>query len=222
MQNNQFTLPNLSPLIRATEKWLLLDSPLLIQAWLANDGGKLVYSEEKPDTVFCSVLLVENLDTVETPMKFPTCYVEWPSGRHALVYPTAWMENPPLIGRIFSSGTWDCYTLVVDYMKRELGADMLPLAETLTNVQNAFIENSAFEVNEELGKWEQVVIPQPGDGILFSMTVGAMSPERANHCGVYLGETFLHHLPARASCEEIFNTAWKNKVVAFMRYTGNG
>lgn len=222
MDETHFYLPNLSPLIRATDQWLKMDDPLKAQAWLANNAGKLSYETEKPESVFCKVLVTENLETVEIPAETPTCYVEWPSGKHVLLYPTSWLETPPLLGRVFQSGKWDCYTLVKDYIKRELGADMLPLAETLVNVQNAFIQNSTFEANEELGSWERVILPQPGDGILFSLTSTSMSPERANHCGVYLGETFLHHLPSRASCEEAFDDAWKNKVVAYMRYMGNG
>jgi cell wall-associated NlpC family hydrolase len=73
-----------------------------------------------------------------------------------------------------------------------------------------------------MDRWERVVIPQPGDGILFAMTQDDdHTPGAANHAGVYLGDGhFLHHCANRLSCAVTLDAFWRARVAAFMRWKG--
>jgi cell wall-associated NlpC family hydrolase len=164
------------------------------------------------------VLLPANASVSE-----PVVEVEWPSGRHQLLLPTRWDPGgAPYEGRPYQLGRFDCYSLVRDWMARERGIAMEPLTDSPTRLANQMLTDGAFVTNPEIDRWERVVIPQAGDGILFAMTqdddhtLGV-----ANHAGVYLGDgRFLHHFTNRLSCAVTLDAFWRARVAAFMRWKG--
>jgi hypothetical protein len=211
-------LSNLGPLIRASEIWAETPSESL---WLENDHGKMKLSTTRPTNFFAKLakveILAENVeDTGEILVE-----VEWPSGRHQLIIPPGWEEGEaPYEGRPYSLGEMDCYSLVRDWMGREKGIQMDPITDSLERLSNELLTDGAFITNSEVGRWERVVIPQPGDGILFAMTQNdPHSAGVANHSGIYLGDgRFLHHFANRLSCEERLDEFWKSRVASFMRH----
>lgn len=216
----QFQLHNLGPLIEASDIWAQNPNAVL---WLAfePDTGRIRLTRSDPgDQVhFADLRLLPTFNIEPNPSPRTTVYVEWPAGRHKLVTPNSWTPDAPYIGRPYQLGTFDCYTLVRDWMRRERGIDMDYLTESADRLVNEWLTDGAFETNSELHKWDRVVNPQPGDGILFAMTTNG--PARANHAGVYLGNgQFLHHFPNRASTVSPLDEQWRARVAAYMRHNG--
>jgi proteasome lid subunit RPN8/RPN11 len=120
----------------------------------------------------------------------------------------------PLVGRPFSHGVLDCYTLVRDFYARELGI-MLP------------------DFQREDGWWDRggdlymqhfreagcapITGPmQRGDIILM-----AIRSRVANHAAVYLGDGLvLHHLYGRLSSRDVYGGMWKEKTMLVVRHKG--
>lgn len=206
-------LSNVSPLIEASEIWAQHpDRPL----WLAYDGaGHVRLASEAPARLFARIEKVKALDESAV-VDVPTVHLEWPSGRNRLILPAAWDDLAPYEGRPYELRRFDCYTLVRDWMKRERGIDMGFLTEDPRRM-SAWTTEGAFIDNPEMAKWERVVIPARGDGILFAMDRSGSGA--ASHCGVYLGDgTFLHHFFGRASVVEPMDDFWRSRVTAYMRH----
>jgi len=210
-------LNDLSPLIQASDYWVTDSSRVL---WLQAIEGKISVVSTEPAVVYAEVRTISNLANVTSDVAVTTVFVEWPSGKHVMVLPTSWETAAPYEGRPYSLGTYDCYTLVCDWMLRERGVTMKKIVDTPERLTNQWLSDSVFVTNEEITSWDRVVAPQVGDGILFSMGKRSVdSTNSANHCGIYLADNkFLHHFPNRASCIQAFDQSWKSKVVSYMRY----
>ena len=212
----QHELQDLSPLIAASEYWAEDPSRPL---WLRHEAGRISLALTAPQSLFAHLRKVSDLGAVTDDLSEPTVFVEWPSGRHRLHLPPSWDTAAPYEGRPYVLGQYDCYTIVRDWMARERGHEMVMLTDTPERLVNQWLTDGVFVTNPELHRWERVIVPQAGDGILFSLSRrDEDSPNRANHCGVYLGDgRFLHHFPNRASCIQDFDARWRSWVVSFMR-----
>jgi cell wall-associated NlpC family hydrolase len=213
-------LTNLSPLIAASEAWV---QNAAHQFWLANDAGKAKLVETRPQRLFAHLARTSMLSPADSSVSEPVVEVEWPSGRHQLLLPTRWDPGgAPYEGRPYQLGRFDCYSLVRDWMARERGIVMEPLTDSPARLANQMLTDGAFVTNPEIDRWERVVIPQAGDGILFAMTQDEdHTPGAVNHAGVYLGDgRFLHHFANRLSCAVTLDAFWHARVAAFMRWKG--
>jgi hypothetical protein len=211
-------LSNLGPLIAASEIWIDKPGQTL---WLENHKGKMRLATIKPQKLFANLSKVYTFAESAGDIEEILVEVEWPSGRHQLILPSSWADgNAPYTGRPYSLGEMDCYTLVRDWMRREKGIQMDPITDSLERLSNELLTDGAFITNSEVGRWDRVVMPQPGDGILFAMTQhDEHSAGLVNHSGIYLGDgRFLHHFANRISCEEVLEDFWKSRVASFMRY----
>jgi cell wall-associated NlpC family hydrolase len=221
-------LSNLGPLIAASEAWV--ENPAR-GFWLANDRGRMTLASTEPTQLFANIAKVDQLtpqsdlalDARCAELTDPLLEVEWPSGRHQLLLPTRWAtDSAPYEGRPYILSRFDCYSLVRDWMARERGIVMEPLTDSPARLANQMLTDGAFVTNPEMDRWERVVIPQAGDGILFAMTQDDdHTPGAANHAGVYLGDgRFLHHFANRLSCAVTLDAVWRARVAAFMRWKG--
>ena len=126
-----------------------------------------------------------------------------------VVYTPEYNRNP-LLGREYSFGENDCYSLVRDYYKQELNIEL-----PTTVFEDDWWEkglNYFDDLFESFG-FEKVDTLQKNDLIFFKMM--AQVP---NHCGVYLGEDlFLHHAVNRLSCRESINSVWRKYIVGYYR-----
>lgn len=130
-----------------------------------------------------------------------------------------WIEpcgyQSELIGRPFVYGVHDCYTLVLDYYRRELGITLKHYPRNdqygwWNEGQNLYIERFI-----ESG-FVDVEQPAPGDVIL--MQVESPVP---NHLAIYLGDDLmLHHLVRQLSRRDVFGGYWMKHTVKFLRYRG--
>ena len=148
----------------------------------------------------------------------PWLIVAVPSGEFHIFRPCGY--EAPLTGRQFCYGVLDCYTLMQDWYRRELGIELPPppLAAAKPGwwkrgpngepPQDLYMQGFAgagFERVEEL---------RAGDVILIQLQADV-----ANHCAVYLGDqTILHHVWGRLSCREAWGGYWLKHARAFVRY----
>lgn len=121
----------------------------------------------------------------------------------------------PLIGRKFSHGILDCYSLVRDYYREEMGIDLPNFDrrdEWWNNGQNLYMENFA-----NCG-FEPIKGPiEVGDIIL--MQIRSPVP---NHAAVYIGNgQILHHQVNRLSSRDLYSGYFQEITRVIIRYKGN-
>jgi cell wall-associated NlpC family hydrolase len=131
------------------------------------------------------------------------------------------VETPPLIGREFrhgpvgSDGKGDCYALVRDWYKINMG---LELPEYPRDNQWWDTGEDMYRANFAASGFEPISLEriQIGDGILAHVLSNV-----PNHAGVYVGNgLILHHLPNRLSREEPL-MRWKNLITHVLRPPSN-
>ena len=125
------------------------------------------------------------------------------------VYTPEYNRNP-FVGREYSFGENDCYSLVRDYYREKLDINLATTIFEDDWWEKGF--NYFDDLFEPFG-FEKVDTLQENDVIVFRMM--AQVP---NHCGVYLGEDlFLHHAVNRLSCRESINSVWRKYIVGYYR-----
>lgn len=144
-----------------------------------------------------------------TGLKWYICSV--PTGSWFEFFPTHY--RAPLVGREFSHGVLDCYSLIRDYYKDVLNIEIPDFDrdfEWWEKGQNLYLENFSkagfFEVSlKELGEHD-VVLMQIHSNVV-------------NHGGVYIGnDTMLHHLSGRLSSREVFAGYYRKHCIKVLRH----
>lgn len=120
-----------------------------------------------------------------------------------------------LIGREFSYGTLDCWTLVQDWFQRERGIDLAG-----HDTRDGWWERGEDWYMKNYKDWGFIKIDpddlQEGDLILMQIR----SPV-ANHAAVYIGNTqIIHHLYGRLSSRDVYGGYWREVTRATLRYVG--
>ena len=106
--------------------------------------------------------------------------------------------KPPLIGREYSWGSLDCWTLVRDWYKEEWDLD---LPDWPRPTKDNWDKAPQFDELYEQAGFRQVSIRklQVGDALLM-----AMGSNYLNHVAVYVGDQYvLHHLTGRLSSRDL-------------------
>lgn len=121
---------------------------------------------------------------------------------HCTIEPCGY--EAPLVGREFSFGVNDCYTVIRDFYRRELGQE-LPDFERHDKFwergEDLYMDNFQKAGFEPVTSGEM----QVGDVVLMQI----QSPI-ANHGGVYLGEgKMLHHMYGQLSTRVVYGGYWK-------------
>lgn len=119
----------------------------------------------------------------------------------------------PLVGREFHHGVLDCFTLIRDYYKRELGITLHDYERTdgwWDRGENLYMKNLEAEGFYRI---------DPKDirkGDMIVMQIRAPEP---NHAGVYLGDgLFLHHLYGRLSSRDVYGGYWSEVTRIVVRH----
>lgn len=119
----------------------------------------------------------------------------------------------PLIGREFSHGILDCYTLIKDYYAKELGIilkDYDRSWEWWNNGGNLYLDNFT---NEGF-----VTIPEQ-DIEKHDVVLLQVRSHVPNHGGVYLGDNvILHHPMGRLSGRDVYGGYWKKHTTHVIRH----
>lgn len=142
--------------------------------------------------------------------KLPWVIVNWPTGVIKEFQPTGYQA--PLVGRVFTHGVLDCYTLIRDFYKQELLID-LPDFEREDDwwkkgqdlYRKHFAEAGFFVIEKGLRK-----------GDLCLMQLGS---DTTNHGAVYLGDgLILHHPMNRLSGRDVYGGFWQSITTLFLRH----
>lgn len=120
----------------------------------------------------------------------------------------------PYVGRPYSYGAFDCYSIVRDFYKREYGikiGDYPRVVNFAEKGMNFFGENWAKEGFVQIVDEE----PQPGDVFLIQST----SCGFPSHVAIYLGdETILHHMHGRLSKRDVYGGYWLKHTTHHLRH----
>lgn len=134
-----------------------------------------------------------------------------PSEAWASIEPAGYVA--PLVGREWSHGVLDCYSLVRDWFRIERSVELPNFArfdDWWKRGENLYLANFAqagFEVIDPTGL-------QPGD--CFLMQVASPVP---NHAAVYLGDgLILHHLQGRLSSRDVYGGYWQKVTTHVLRH----
>lgn len=119
----------------------------------------------------------------------------------------------PLVGRSWSHGTLDCYSLIRDYYKEILSIDLPDFErefEWWLRGDNLYLENfekaGFYQVSAESIREHDVVLMQ------------VMSPV-INHGAVFIGDDkILQHLHRRLSSRDTYGGYWKKHTVKVIRH----
>ena len=121
----------------------------------------------------------------------------------------------PLKGRMWCHGVLDCYSLIRDWYKQERNIDLpdFPrLDDWWHKGENLYVENFA------RAGFKRLIDQQPEHGDVILMQVLANVP---NHGAIFLdGNTILHHLYGRLSCEEVYGGYYRKHTTHVLRYGG--
>lgn len=123
----------------------------------------------------------------------------------------------PLVGRQFSHGVLDCYTLIRDWYQQERGVT-LPDFKRHDNWWNDGHSDLYTQGFPEAGF---VVIPdgeQPQVGDVIQMQIRSKNGN-PNHAAVYLGDgLMLHHLYGRLSSRDVYGGYYQEVTRRIVRY----
>lgn len=122
----------------------------------------------------------------------------------------------PLVGREFSHGVLDCYTLIRDWYRRERGIELPDFARrdrwwSDGSADDLYLANYGGAGFERLPDDAEL---REGDVIIMQMR-----SDKANHAGVYLGDgRILHHLYGRLSSRDVYGGQMLTNTRVRVRY----
>lgn len=127
----------------------------------------------------------------------------------------------PLVGREFSYGVLDCYTLVRDWFRQERGVELMDFDrdqfDWWKKGKDFYMENFAKagfrRVLTEAPQKESLEV-----GDCFLIQIGGPVP---SHAAIYIGEDLmLHHLQNKLSSRDVYGGFWRKNTRAVVRYVG--
>lgn len=141
----------------------------------------------------------------------PWVIVSHPHGDVVRIEPKGY--EAPLVGRPYCYGVLDCYTLVVDYYRRELGIELPHFDEPFgwwergEPVFESHLDEAGFVIVEGP--------PRQHDALLLDF--GAKG--NATHCAVYLGDDLiLHHCVNRLSSRDVYGRLYQQQTMKVARH----
>lgn len=141
----------------------------------------------------------------------PWHIVSVPAGLWHYMAPSGYQA--PLVGREWSHGVLDCYSLIRDWYARERGLrlpDFDRRDEWWLRGENLYTEHF-----REAG-FDQIDPEDIQDGDVILMQVA--SPV-TNHGGVYIGDNrIIHHVQGRLSSRDTYSGFWRSKTTHVLRH----
>lgn len=118
----------------------------------------------------------------------------------------------PLVGRVFSHGVLDCYSIIRDWYRQERGIELMDFQRSdgwWNRGENLYLANfgrAGFKVCDDLHV-----------GAVLLMQIGGPVP---NHAAVYLGDDqILHHVQGRLSSRDIWGGYWRKHCTHTLKYS---
>jgi proteasome lid subunit RPN8/RPN11 len=141
----------------------------------------------------------------------PWLIINWPTGRTVEFAPSGY--EAPLVGRSFHHGILDCYSLVRDYYRREVGLeipDMAREAHWWIKGQNLYADNfTAFgfvEIEPEQLCCHDALLMQVASPVI-------------NHAAIYVGDNMIiQHCAGRLSSRDVYGGGWQRATRKVLRH----
>lgn len=147
-------------------------------------------------------------------VNIPFVIVSLPSEEIACYYPTGARQD--LVGRDFIYPMNDCYAIVKDYYKYELGVDIADYDRKKWGWWEDSKNRDYLETNAKSEGFFKVDVKDLKAGDLIFMQLGA---DIVNHIAVYLGgNVILHQVLEKKSSKEIYGSYWKKNTMFCMRH----
>lgn len=136
----------------------------------------------------------------------PWHIVGLPSEQWAMLEPTGY--KAPLVGRVFSHGTLDCYSLVRDYYLEILGITLPDFPRFDKWWDKEFMKGEPLNLYvDNFAKAGFVAVDRPPK--LHDVILMQVKSDIVNHAAVYLGdEVVLQHFHGRLSSRDVYGGAW--------------
>lgn len=136
------------------------------------------------------------------------------TSEHTITEPSGY--SAPMIGREFSFGILDCYSIIKDYYSRELDIE-LPEPERTDKFwergENLYVDNFASAGFERI-QFDTINDLKANDIILMMA-----SSSIANHAAVYLGDSkMIHHMQNRLSSIDVYGGYWLKHTWGVLRH----
>lgn len=139
----------------------------------------------------------------------PFVITSWPEGDMRVIMP----EHPPLIGRPWSLGSYDCWGLVMAFHALH-GVRLNDYRQNHEWWRGESPENFYFDNWEREGFIATRKPPEFGDMIIMQI-----QSEVWNHAGIYVGDNqLLHHYSNRVSRRDIYSGWYQEKTVLVCRH----
>lgn len=141
----------------------------------------------------------------------PWFIMGYPSEQWEYIEPSGYIA--PLVGRQWSHGVLDCYSIIRDWFLQEKNIELLNFErsdEWWKIGENLYLDNF------EKAGFKQITLDelQAGDCILM-----CLASEVPNHGAVYLGDgQILHHVQNRLSTRDIYGGFWLKNTYGYYRY----
>lgn len=135
-----------------------------------------------------------------------------PSGAMNFIDPTG--EEIPLVGRSYSYGVLDCFTILVDYYQRELGI-VIPSVK----YENEFWKLENGEKNLYVENYAAAGFVEVKEMREHDILLMRVQSRILNHAAIYLGGgMILHHLTNRLSSRETYSTYYRKATGLILRH----
>ena len=142
----------------------------------------------------------------------PWVIIGYPNIQFNIIYPTS--KPMPLIGRKFSHGVLDCYTLIRDYYDQILNITLPDYPrdnDWWDKGENLYLDNFASAGFTDMGQFAEI---QEHDVLLL-----CIKSKVPNHASIYLGdEKIIHHMQDRLSGETVFGGYWQKNMNTVLRH----
>lgn len=137
----------------------------------------------------------------------PWIIVSWPEGDYRELLP----KDPPLLGRPFALGSYDCWGLIMAWHKEQgitLNDWRVPYPWWESGKEQRYLDNWYAE------GFREVLKPVPG-----CMVIMQVSAPVANHAGIILeNDMLLHHLYGQLSNITPYGGYWRERTVKIVRH----
>ena len=141
----------------------------------------------------------------------PWYIVSVPGGEWDYLEPCGY--KAPLIGREYSLGVLDCYTIIRDFYRQEFKIELPDFDRRGKFWERG--EQLYLEKYREAG-FEKVFEANPRRGDIFLLQ---LFNNVVSHAAIYLGDgVILHHLEGRLSTREVYNGHYQKHTVATLRH----
>jgi proteasome lid subunit RPN8/RPN11 len=139
----------------------------------------------------------------------PWVIISMPDAMMSVNYPSG--RGTPLVGRQFIHGSLDCFTLLRDYYRYNLGIalpDVWHAYDWWQEGENLYLDHCT------AAGFEQVESPRLHDVVL--MKIASRVP---NHVGIYTGDgRILHHMANQLSRHDTYGGIWQRATHGFYRH----